>query len=290
MRLIKSVCTNLVFPASRKSLDEFRRMAEFLKGKSVGSIEFYHDGPEREKIGTILSDVGIEGVYIAVIPSKENTLWLCDTDPAARKNAVAMLKRCIDEAAANGVQHVMINSGKLTEDVDAGLDALADSIEQLFGYASAKQYPFQLSMEPCDSGMDARHLVGPYRRAVDFAARMRKQGLPLSLTMDSAHTVEEGEDFLEAITAAKPYCSHIHFANCRIADPADPLYGDKHIGFEYSGSVWTAKAILEAFPKIQALYPGDDPLRVAIEVLCREEDPYAYFETMWASLPFCSGR
>ena len=34
--------------------------------------------------------------------------------------------------------------------------------------------------------------------------------------MDTAHTVEEGEDFLEALTAVKPYCNHIHFANCFI--------------------------------------------------------------------------
>ena len=286
MRLTKSTCTNLVFPASRKSIDEFRRMAGFLKEKGVGCVEFYHDGPDRGKIGGVLSDVGLDAVYIAVIPSKEQKLWLCDLDPRARKAAVAMMKNCIDEAAGNGMEQVMINSGRLTADVEAGLEALGDSVEQLYEHAAGKNYPFRLFLEPCDSIIDAFHLVGPYRRAVDFAAMMRGRGFPLELTMDSAHTAEENEDFAEALVQAKPYCNHVHFANCRIADPADALYGDKHLGFEYSGSVWTPETLAALFPKLEALYPGGEPLRIALEVLCREDDPYAYFEKMWDLLPF----
>ncbi len=45
MRLMKSVCTNPAFPASRKNIDEFRRAAEFVRGKGAGGIEFHHDGP-----------------------------------------------------------------------------------------------------------------------------------------------------------------------------------------------------------------------------------------------------
>jgi sugar phosphate isomerase/epimerase len=285
MRLTKSVCTNLVFPESRKSIDEFRRMTAFLNEKGIGCVEFYHDGPERGKIGKVLAESGLEGVYIAVIPSKEGKLWLCDTDHDAKDAAVRMLKNCIDEAAANGIGNILINSGRLTEDVEEGLDALADSVEQAYEYAAGKNYSLRFSLEPCDSVMDAFHLVGPYHRAVGFADKMRKRGFPLELTMDTAHTVEEGEDFSAAVTAAKPYCNHVHFANCRVDNPADPFYGDKHIGFEFSGSVWTPETLTEMFHKLRALYPGDEPLRLALEVLCREDDPYAYFDMMWKSLP-----
>jgi sugar phosphate isomerase/epimerase len=180
----------------------------------------------------------------------------------------------------------MINSGGNMDNVEDGLAALADSVEQLYDYAAGKNYPFTLFMEPCDSIIDAFHLVGPYRRAVDFAARMRGRGFPLELTMDSAHTAEQNEDFAEALAATKPYCRHIHFANCRIADPKDELYGDKHLGLEYSGSVWTPETLGTLFPTIEKLYPGDEPVRIALEILCRENDPYAYFEKTWDSVPF----
>lgn len=288
MRLLKSVCTNLVFPASRTDLDEFRRMAEFLAGRGVDGIEFYHDGPGRDRTGRIAADAGLSPVYIAVIPSKEQKLYLCDTDGDQRRKAVAMLKNCLDEAAANGIDTLMINSGRIEADTDLGLEALADSLEQLCNHADAHNYKIDICLEPCDSHMDAMHLIGPYARAVSFVEKMRKRGVPLSLTMDSAHTSEEGEDFLEAVKGARPHCNHIHFANCRISDPADSLYGDKHLGFEYADTPWTPKTLAILFTQLEALYPGEDHLRIALEVLCREDDPYAYFDTMWKSLPFLS--
>lgn len=288
MRLTKSVCTNLVFPESRKNIGEFRRMAEFLKGKGVACIEFYHDGPDRRKIGQVLADVGMEGVYIAVIPSKEQKLWLCDLDSEARKKAVAMLKACLDEAQDNGMTQVLINSGRITDDIPAGLAALAASVEELYTYAAGKNFPLRLFLEPCDTHMDAYHLIGPYARAIEFITMVRERGFPIELTMDAAHTAEEGEDFAQALHAARPYCNHIHFANCLIDDPRNPLYGDKHLGFEYANTVWSPEALAGLFAELEKLYPGDEPLRVALEVLCRTDDPYAYFETMWSSLPFLS--
>ena len=32
--------------------------------------------------------------------------------------------------------------------------------------------------------------------------------------------------------------------------------------------------------------PGDEPLRIGLEVLCRTGNPYAYFEDIWNSLSF----
>lgn len=290
MKLVKSICTNLVFPESRKDIGAFRDMAGFLKGKGVGCIEFYHDGNGRDKTGAVLDDAGLDGVYIGVIPAKEQGHHLCNLDRDARKTALAVHKACLDEANGNGMSQFMICSGKVAPDVDAQMDALAASVQELYEYAAKIGMPVRLLLEPCDSNMDVRHLVGPYRRAIAIAKRMHDKGLPLELTMDSAHSAEEGEDFLEALTATKPYCSHIHFANCRINDPADPLYGDKHLGFEYADTPWTPATLAELFAGMERLYPGDGELRVALEVLCREKDPYAYFESMWSSLPFLSER
>ncbi len=287
MKIINSVCTSLVFPQSRKSIDAFRRMAEFLRAKGIDCIEFYHDGDGRDQIGSVLADTGLDSIYIAVIPSKEGKLHLCDCDEDGRQAAVRLFQACIDEAQANGIGRVMMNSGAMQADVDKGLDALGRSVEDLFEYAHRKNYrSFSLTMEPCDTWMEAYQLIGPYARTKAFAQAMHGKGLPLELTMDSAHTAEEGEDFFQAVQAVKEFCGHIHFANCNITQRDNPLYGDKHLGYEYPDTVWTPESLRQLTEHLQTLYIGEDPLRIGLEVLCREEDPYAYFDRMWDSLPF----
>lgn len=276
----------MFFPESRKSLEYFRQMAQFLAGKGMDCIEFYHDGEGRGKIGNVLRDTGLKGVYIGVIPSKEGRLHLCDEDEHGRAAAVELFKRCIDEAQSNGMIEVMMNSGRIGSNVKKGLDALAASVEELYDYAGRKGYKLRLLMEPCDSKMDARQLIGPYRRTQAFVQRMHGAGLPLELTLDSAHTVEEGEDFWEALTVLKPYCSQIHFANCNIKDPNSPLYGDKHLGYEYPDTEWTVPALANLFEGLKTLYTDEEYLRIGLEVLCRKDDAYSYFDDVWNNLKF----
>lgn len=286
MKIIKSVCSNLFFPESRRSIDEFRRMAQFLAAKGMECIEFYHDGDGRDKIGNILADNGLKGVYIGVIPSKEGKLHLCDEDESGRLSAVKMFKVCIDEAQANGMTEVMMNSGRIGSSTQRGVDALAASVEELFNYGAMKNYKLRLLLEPCDSCMDACQLIGPYKRTQTFMERVWSVGLPLELTLDSAHTVEEGESFIEALTNLKPYCRQIHFANCNIIDPGNPLYGDKHLGFEYPDTEWTISALASLFEELKVLYGDEEYLRIGLEVLCRKEDTYEYFNSVWNNLTF----
>jgi sugar phosphate isomerase/epimerase len=286
MKLVNSVCTNLYFPESRRDIEEFERMALFLAEKRIDCIEFYHDGSGRNKVGNVLSNTGLNGVYIAVIPSKENKLHLCDEDEERRTAAVKMYKNCIDEIYSNGITELMMNSGRIGNSIERGLEALAASVENLFNYASMKNYKLRLLLEPGDSHMDACQLIGPYSRTLAFLRRMHAAGLTLELTMDSAHTVEEGEDFLEALAAVKPYCSHIHFANCYIRDNKSPLYGDKHLGYEYPDTEWTIPALSKLYESLEELYPGDSILRIGLEALCSSDDPYKYFDDVWNSMTF----
>jgi len=290
MKLINSVCSNLFFPGSRKNINEFRRMAQYLAGKGIECIEFYHDGDERDKIGHILADTGLNGVYIGVIPSKEGKLHLCDEDETGRRSAVKLFKRCIDEADLYGMTEVMLNSGHIGSSVEKGLSALERSVGELFEYAAARNYKLKLLMEPCDSGMDACQLIGPCRRTQAFMERVRSAGLPLELTLDSAHTVEEGEGFIEALTILKPYCSQIHFANCNIRDAGSPLYGDKHLGFEYPGTEWNVPRLEALFEELKDLYKDEEYLRIGLEVLCREDDAYRYFDSVWDDMKFLHRR
>lgn len=287
MKIVNSVCSSLVFPKSRNSLDEFRHMAEFLSAMGMDCLEFYFDGYGRNQIGNVLSDTGLDSVYIAVIPSKESELFLCDTNDSNRQAAIDMFCNCIEEAQANGISRVMINSGKAQSDHRNSFNALENSVEALFNYAASKNYKdFALTLEPCDSNMEAFHLIGGYKLALNFAQRMHTKGLPLEITLDTAHSAEEGEDFATALSALKPYCNHIHFANCNITEQNSPFFGDKHLGFEYPNTVWSAAALRDLTTQISTIYKEDDQLQIGLEFLCREDDPYKYFEKMWELLPF----
>lgn len=286
MQVMHSACTTILFPDSRRDLDAFRRTAAFLQERGVKGIEFYHDGPDVNRIGSVLADYDLDAIFIAVIPSKEKKLWLCDKNPAGREAAMTMMRGFLDYVRDNGIKKVMINSGRWGDDIPGELDALAESVAEIFEYAAKRNQPLELSLEPCDDHMDVFHLLGPYRRTLEFVERVNALGYPLTLTMDSAHTAETWENFTEAVTAVKKYCNHVHFANCNISQTDNPLYGDKHVGFEYPDTVWTPKTLEALYHDLELIYPGDEPLRIGIEILCREEDPFAYYDKTRAMLPF----
>ncbi len=285
MKLVKSACTNLLFPESRKSIDAFRAAAEAVRAAGFEAMEFYHDGEGRGKTGEALAAAGLQGVYIAVIAHKEGRLHLCDVEPEGRKKALELAGACLLEAADQGVPEVMFNSGAIREDnISGGLDALYASFCELYNVTIKKKLDLRLLMEPCDSRMDARQLIGPTARTFKFMRRMDEAGVPLRLTLDSAHTVEEGEDFFETVRRLKPWCNQIHYANCVIADETDPLFGDRHVSFGHPGGVFDAPALRALTARLSALYPGDEKLRVGLEVLCREGEPEPVFREMAASV------
>ena len=286
MRLVNSVCSGMMFPESRKSIDAFRRVADFLRERGMDCMEFYYDGPASDRFGDALAANGLDAVYVAVIPSKERKLWLCDLDEGARRKAIDMHKRCVDHALDNGITRVMICSGVLQDDIPRQLDALAGSVGELFEYAADKNPEARLLLEPCDDAMQACNLLGPCARVRDFTLRVNEAGIPMELTMDCAHSSEMGEDFAGAVRAVRPWCRHVHFANCDISRPESPFYGDKHVGFEYPDTEWPPSALGVLFRQLEALYPGDAELRIGVEILCREDDPFAYFDKTWSMLPF----
>ena len=80
MKTVRSVCTNMPFPGSRKDLEMFRHTAEFLAEQGIRTLEFYHDGLQADRIGAVLADYGLTGIVIGVIPSKDQKLALCATE------------------------------------------------------------------------------------------------------------------------------------------------------------------------------------------------------------------
>ncbi|MDO4548976.1 MAG: TIM barrel protein [Clostridia bacterium] len=277
MKIIKSACTNVLFPESRKSLDGFRRTVETIAEAGFGWMEFYYDGPGRDKIGNIIRDNGLNALYVGVVPHKEKLLHLCNTDEDGRKLAMKQAYECIDEADGLGFKHVMYNSGRTQPDAEAGLKALERSFIEMHEYMSRKNIDIKLMLEPCDSAMDARQHLGPYALSREFAIRMEKHGAPVYLTMDAAHTAEEGEDFVEAVKATKPWIDRIHYANCVVDDSSDPLYGDKHISLNHPRGFFD----YAAYRNLNDVFSGMfDTLIVALEGYDPNRDPCEHFLEM----------
>lgn len=291
MKVRTSVCSHQVFQDSQSSIGAFRAAAEYFAEKGLRKLEFYYDGPQSGKLGGILADNGLAGGFTAVAELKAKHRNLCGLDADDRAEALAISERLMDLTADNGFESVMFNSGRIEPGREAEqLDFLFASLEEIFNYAARRGYGFCMEMEPCASNMDSRQLIGPYARARAFFNRLHAAGLPLMVTLDAAHVAEEGEDFLESLRALRPYCEHLHYANCYIADPSHPMFGDQHLSFDYPGGHWSYEKFGALTEAVAPLYPGDAGVQICIEAMCREADPAAWFDRLWENVPYLRGN
>ena len=162
-----------------------------------------------------------------------------------------------------------------------------ESMKQVMDYAGKKSTDFKLQfcLEPCDSRMDVRHLLGPTSRAIKAVERIKKDFDNIGLTMDTAHVAEEGEDFMQAMEAAKQHCNHIHFANCQICDPHAAFYGDKHVGFDYPGGTFTYGKIKQIYDAMARIYASEE-LTIALEIYSYQDNAFEHFEKLMAEMPW----
>ncbi len=286
MKLRVSVA-GILFPQARKSLAAMEETLRFLQGKA-DMLEFYRESGEDAAVGELLKETGLASIFVAVIPLKEKGLNLCGPDAENRKAAVLEMEDAVKRARNLGCEAVMLCSGKKPQGGHwasmACLDAFTRSLREIAAFVQETGPVMPLLLEPCDSGLDVKHLLGPTALSVEMVRRVREFYPAFSLTMDTAHVAEEGEDFLEAMDLARPYCSHVHFANCMLQNSADPLYGDKHPGFDYPGGSLPYAELARILQGLEARY-ADARLDIALEVLCRENDPYAHFLAIREQLP-----
>ena len=285
---LKTSTAAILFPDSRHSLKSMEDTTGYLNGK-VNMLEFYYEGENDSAVGRLLEKNDLEGIFIGVIPLKERGLNLCSLDEENRTAAVQLMFKCIERTRLTGCHSLMLCSGKRPmsdSDIPACADAFVRSVQQIMEYeAAGSGSPVKLLLEPCDSSMDVKHLLGPTHRVIDTAKRISNLPGSFGLTMDTAHVAEEHEDFMEAMSAARPYCNHVHFANCAVQDPADPFYGDKHVGFDYPGGSFPYSALEKIFRSLEHMYK-DDSLSIALEILCRADNPYKNFDAIMANMPW----
>lgn len=290
MKLLRSVALSVLFPESRDDASAFEHALAFLSAWPLDSVEFFFEGQDKPRVARALAASGLNSIYIAVIPLKGQNLSLCSPDEQERQKALALVRQCSDDARLFGCQGIMVNSGRHPgkDLAEKALSQFGSSVESLHTYLHNSGQPMKLLLEPCDSSMDARNLLGPNRLATALTRQLRARCPDFALTLDTAHMMEEGEDFLAELKDSTDCCDHIHFANCFVSDASDPMYGDKHVGFDYPGSAFPPEVLHNIFQEIKKIY-GGRTCRIALEILCREPDPQGYFRKVAAQIPWFFG-
>lgn len=149
-----------------------------------------------------------------------------------RRRAIATVKDIIEQAAEAGAESVMITSGRPGEgaDLDDATLRLVESFTELAGFAADHAPGVMLRLEPTDTDLQHRQLVGSTELALSIVRRVREVGQVIDINLDLSHLIELGEVPRDSLALAAPACRHVHLANCAIR-PGHPLRGDRHPPF-----------------------------------------------------------
>ncbi len=278
MKLCKSIVLSGILPQVKEDRQAFERGVDYFSKKGITVFEYFAPFQHTAEFGRILKERSLRSIYLAAIYQKMYGLNLSAVDENERAKAVEQVFDCIDAAIAAEADSVLVTSGAYPKDASLepkALDALERSLCELFDHAGNA---VKFLLEPGDQFADSRQFMGPTDKAVELTKRLRERYQNISLTLDTSHMALMGEDIKASIELAKPYCGHIHLANC-IINKALPLYGDKHPFFNCADSAFTSADLKEIMQWAAKLYSNDE-LTITVEIISRSEDPWADAEHM----------
>ncbi len=237
-RIKQSATLTGLFPASVTDARETVRGIEESARLGYEAAEFFYDGPGNGEVARACRDAGIATIYHPAYALKQQKLDLGDPVEERRRQAVDRVRGWIDRAAGFGSQAVMLLSGP--ERSEAGdrtraVGLLSESLETLCDHARGAG-AMRVHLESFNNLGEPWLLMGPTARCREMAAAVAARHANFGLTFDLSHALQMGEDPLASLLSIRPYCSHVHLANCVIRDRGHPLFGDKHPPFGLAGS------------------------------------------------------
>lgn len=166
---------------------------------------------------------------------------LSSTNPRERREAFEFTKRLVDMAYELGGRSLLISSGR---DPGESLRRLAisifmESLAEICSYAIAQNpsAPLAICLEPFDSDVHQRQLLGPTRVSTASVSAVRQVYSNCGITLDMSHIAQLHEGIEEAVQEAGDCLIHAHIANC-VLTQGDPLYGDMHPPFGVPNGVY----------------------------------------------------
>lgn len=233
------------------------------------------DSAVRRAVRSALDRTGVGALFLAGLPLLRAGVALCSAGEG-RRRAVSVVRDTIEQARDAGAAAVLVTSGRADgPDGGAALSRLVDSLSELAGFAAAAAPGVRLRLEPTDTDLQHRQLVGATALAVSVAEQLGARGLALDLNLDLSHLLELGEEPEQSLALARPHCRHVHLANC-VLRPGHPLRGDRHPPFGHPGSLVGGPELAGALRSLDRLgYLAPDAV-IGVEVTpLPGEDPWA---------------
>jgi len=229
---------------------------------------------ERRAVARLLRREDCPLTYCLTRVLNEARLNLSDLDEENRRRSVERAIRGLDEAREAGASRVSVISGPRPADPTRRATAVERLGESLIaiGRAAQAEPALALVVEPLDWDAHKKCSLGLTAEAVALCQAAAAEGVSLSVCVDTAHALLNGEDLLASLALARPYLAEYHYCNC-VIDPAQPLYGDWHLPFGPPGVVDFA-AIARLMQESVAIGFFDPESRPGIfcEVLKRAQD------------------
>jgi sugar phosphate isomerase/epimerase len=229
---------------------------------------------ERRAIGSLLRREGYPLTYCLTRVLNEGGWNLSDLDEENRRGSVERAIRGLDEAREAGASQVSLISGPRPADPARRADAVSRLGKSLLSICRAAQAEPALGLivEPLDSNVHKKCSLGLTAEAVALCEDAAREGLRLSVCVDTAHALLNGEDLLASLALARPYLAEYHYCNC-VLDPAHPFYGDWHLPFGPPGVVDVA-AIARLMQESMAIgfFGPETRPPIFCEVLKRAQD------------------
>lgn len=261
----------MAYPNAKDRNSYLDTIAEIANDEFFGGVEITSapDAETAAEVRRLLTSAGMAvgfGAQPILLGNKAN---LSSFDEEERLGAIELVKATVNAAYALGAKKLGLLSGPT---VDASLQEkaaalLVDSLQEIGRYANA-QGNLGVTLELFDHATDKRCLVGSTRLAVEVAQEVRKVDKNFGLMVDLSHLPMQGESPAKALFTTRDYLIHAHMGNCVIRDMNDPLYGDTHPRFGYTGGeidVPELTEYLRALLDIGYLSEGSDRV-VAFEI------------------------
>lgn len=228
----------MAYPNAKDPASYLETVSEIASDEFFGGIEVTSatDAQTAEKARKYLESAGMAvgfGAQPILLGKKAN---LNSFDQSGRMDAIELVKGAVDEAYALGAQKLGLLSGPTVEAKlqDEAASLLIESLQEIGRYANARGN-LGVTLELFDHGTDKCCLVGSTRLAVEVAKEVRKVDPNFGLMVDLSHLPMQGESPAKALYTTRDYLTHAHMGNCVIRDVNDPLYGDTHPRFGYTG-------------------------------------------------------
>jgi len=293
--IVNSIVLPAFFPSSMDNEKSFLESIKLLNEYGIDVVEFYYKGDDKVRIKKYLNKYGFRSIFLAAMKAKQENLNLSSLNREIRKKSVEKIKKCIDDAYFYNSEIILVNSGKrpmpssITEkenNIDDAYKFLKESLILLLEYINkkSKDNKLNLTLEPGDTEIDSFSLIGHTDVAIKLIQELREEHENISLTMDTSHLIQLGENPIISIKKASPYCNHIHLANCIIKDKKHALYGDKHPEFGVENSELSLKDAKLIFNHIKIIYKNSIPI-IGLEIIFRNNqthgmNEYTYFNNI----------